>query len=496
MLNREQVDTIYRLHFGEQWSTRRIARHLKLDRKTISRCIQEPTLVPVRQHRKSKLDPSKERIDELLAEDPKVPATRILQILRKQGYSGGKTILCDYLQLIRPRPKQRGYVRFETLPGDSFQVDWGHFGSLSYEGDQRKLYAFVLVEGHSRRLFVEFTHSQRFETFVRCHQHAFRDMQGIAREIVYDNLLSAVAERDGRLVRFQTRFWSFAREYGFCPRACTPRSAWEKGKCERAIGYLRKNFWPLRSFRDLQDVNRQVRVWLTEVANQRRHSETREVPEERFQPETLLDLPVLDPDYRDTETPLVHKDLRLRFDGNAYCVGERFIGKRLTLKADSESVTIYYRQKEIVRYPRSWRRGQTLGAERFEKALLENRPAAHRSQAQQQLVALLGEVAELYLRELAGGDKSLSRQIRELIDLVREYGEDSVRTAVEKAHRGRAFGVDYVTNILYQNFTSRSPQPRLQLKDPQLNQLTTQPVSLHQYDELILIQRKNHEATD
>jgi hypothetical protein len=189
-------------------------------------------------------------------------------------------------------------------------------------------------------LFVEFTHSQRFETFARCHQHAFRFMKGVAREIVYDNLLSAVAERDGRLVRFQPRFWAFAREYGFCPRACTPRAAWQKGKCERAIGYLRKNFWPLRTFRDLQDVNHQVRRWLKEVANQRRHSETREIPEKRFQPEALIDLPVLDLDYRDTETPLVHKDLRLRFDSNAYCVPERLIGKRLTLKADSQSVTI------------------------------------------------------------------------------------------------------------------------------------------------------------
>ena len=490
MLDRQQVDTIYRLHQGEKWSIRRIARHLKISQPTIRKYLQAPVLVPVKRHRTSKLDPYKELIAQLLEKDPKVPATRMLQRLRQQGYDGGKTILGDYLQRVRPRPKRRGYVRVESQPGECFQVDWGHFGRLDYEGDQRKLYAFVLVEAHSRRLFVEFTHGLRFETFVRCHQHAFQDMQGIAREIVYDNLLTAVAERDGRLVRFQPRFWAFAREYGFCPRACTPRAAWEKGKCERAIGYLRKNFWPLRTFRDLQDVNRQLRGWLKEVANQRRHRETREIPDERFRPEALLDLPVLDPDYRDTETPLVQKDLRLRFDGNAYCAPERFIEKRLTLKADSQSVTLYYRHREIVRYPRSWRRGETLGAERFEKPLLENRPAARRSAAQQQLVAQLGEPAELYLRELVRGDRSLARQIRELVELIREYGPDPVRAAVEKAHRAQAFGADYVANILYQNFTSRSPQPRLKLKDPRLNQLTTDPVSLHEYDELIFTPRK------
>jgi transposase len=490
MLSRQQVDTLYRLHYQQKWSVRRLARQLKISRQTVRKYLQGLIRVPVKRQRASKLDPYKDLIGELLEQDPEVPAPRLLQLLRERGYAGGKTILKDYLQLIRPRPRRRGFVRLEERPGQSFQVDWGHFGSLDYQGDARKLYAFVLVESHSRRLFVEFTHSQRFESFVRGHQHAFRFMGGVAREIVYDNLLTAVAERDGRLVRFQPRFWAFAREYGFCPRACTPRAAWQKGKCERAISYLRKNFWPLRTFRDLSDVNRQVRQWLQQVANQRRHAETREIPDERFQPQALIALPALDPDYRDIETPRVHKDLRLRFDGNTYCVPERFIGQRVTLKADSQSVTLYSRHRQIVRYPRCWRRGQTLGAERFEKPLLEQRPAARRSQAQQQLVALLGPPAEAYLHELAGSDRVLSRQIRQLIDLVREYGPDPVRAALERAHQAQAFGADYVANILYQNFTSRRPQPRLTLKDPQLNQLVTDPVSLDEYDELILTRRK------
>src|SRR5262252_3164117 len=58
-------------------------------------------------------------------------------------------------------------------------------------------------------------------------------------------------------------FLAFAREFGFLPRACHVASPWEKGKVERAgIGYLRQNFWPLRTFTDLADVNRQVRQWL------------------------------------------------------------------------------------------------------------------------------------------------------------------------------------------------------------------------------------------
>ncbi|HLI84372.1 MAG TPA: hypothetical protein VKV17_10665 [Bryobacteraceae bacterium] len=85
----------------------------------------------------------------------------------------------------------------------------------------------------------------------------------------------------------------------------------------------------------------------------------------------------------------MHKDLRVHFDGNRYCVPHRYVGRRLTLKADSSSVTFYDRVHEIVSYPRCWRRGQTLGAERFERELSETRPAAKRSGAQQRLFALL-----------------------------------------------------------------------------------------------------------
>jgi transposase len=117
----------------------------------------------------------------------------------------------------------------EPLAGERFEVDWGHFDALNYSGDTRKLYAFALIDAHSRMLYVEFTHSQSFEIFVRCHIHAFHALHGVAREIAYDNLATAVAEHDGRLVRFVPRFLGFAREYGFFPRACNPASGWEKG---------------------------------------------------------------------------------------------------------------------------------------------------------------------------------------------------------------------------------------------------------------------------
>lgn len=496
MLKPEQIDEIHRLHWHQKWSLRDIARHLNLNRRTVAKYLITPAPKPKQSARTSKLDAFHQAIDALLEQAPRASAVVILQRLRPLGYQGGISILKQYLHSKRSASSTpRAFVRVESLPGDRFEIDWGHFGSLHYEGDARKLYAFSLVECHSRMMYVEFTHSQCFETFIRCHIHAFESLDGIARELVYDNLSTAVADHDGNLVRFNPRFLAFAREFGFIPRACHVASPWEKGKVERAgIGYLRQNFWPLRQFRDLPDVNAQVRQWLNEIANVRTHSETREQPTERFRPDGLRPLPSLRPDYRDTVEALVYKDIRLQFDANRYCVPARYVGRRLTVKADSSSVVIYDQQREIATYARSWRRGQTFGADRFEKELLAQRPAAELSRTQQRLVAQLGERAAVYLRELARTDRSLPRQIAELNDLVRNYGPEAVAQAIDQALRAHAFGADYISNILRQQRTPRDVQPPVRLKDPGLNQLATDELSLLGYDAFIGIHNSEKDS--
>lgn len=160
------------------------------------------------------------------------------------------------------------------------------------------------------------------------------------------------------------------------------------------------------------------------------------------------------------------------------------------MKADASSVAIYDQHQEIVRYARSWQRGQTFGAERFQKELFAQMAAAQRSAAQQRLITLLGPESEHYLRRLADTDRSLTRQVRELFSLIREYGPDAVAGALAKAHGARAFGADYIANILHQQHVRRDVQPPLRLKNPELNKLTTDPLSLAEYDAFILRSRK------
>ena len=196
MLTPDQINAIHRLHGVEKWSLRKIAAHLHIGRRTLVKYLEMPAPPPARRDRGSKLDAFKTAIAELLEHDPTAHAPVIAQRLRTLGYDGGETIIKDYLRAFRAQSKvRRAYVRVEPGPGERFDIDWGHFGSLLYNGAARKLYAFCLVEAHSRKMYLEFTHSQSFETFVRCHVHAFQKLNGIAREIWYDNL----AKGEGRM---------------------------------------------------------------------------------------------------------------------------------------------------------------------------------------------------------------------------------------------------------------------------------------------------------
>ena len=128
-------------------------------RRSTGKPIERPPLVtasssgkPSRRDRASKLDTFKPALAELLA-----PAPVLLQRLQTLGYDGGITILKDYLlAVLKNAVLRRAYVRMEPSAGERFDIDWGHFGVLLYDGTPRKLYALCLVECHSRKMYLEF----------------------------------------------------------------------------------------------------------------------------------------------------------------------------------------------------------------------------------------------------------------------------------------------------------------------------------------------------
>jgi len=130
--------------------------------------------------------------------------------------------------------------------------------------------AFVMVLSWSRQIFLQFYLNQQMENFLRGPVAAFDVWQGLPKALLYDNLKSAVLERQGQAIRFNPTLRGLASHYHFEPRAAAPARGNEKGRVERAIRYLRDNFFAGRHFQSLDDLNSQATDWCQGVSADRR----------------------------------------------------------------------------------------------------------------------------------------------------------------------------------------------------------------------------------
>jgi len=448
MIDRQTVFEIHRLH-NLGVNVRKIARKLRLSRQTVKRYIENPhSEKQQKTPRSSKLDPFRDRIRQLLEQDPDVKAPVVLQRIAKEGFDGKITILRDYLKDLRGRRTNRTpFIRFESQPGQQMQVDWGHFGSLPYGDTMRKLYALAVIESYSRAIYVEFTHSQNQSCLHQGLLNAFTYLGGSPEEMVVDNMLTAVTERQGPLVRFNDAFLDFLTLFCITPRACNVASPHEKGKIETIIKYLRQNFWPLRTFTDLSDVNHQVRGWLDKVANVRIHQTTRERPFDRLARAGLRPLPGSLPDCRQIEQLRVYNDFAVRFDGNVYTVPPWAIGKQVILKADQTSVAIFYKEKKIALHDRCFERGKRIETPSHKEQVKKLR---RKLWLDKEIAAFssLGPAAVEYLEALSSARQPIKKSVSRLLALKDDYGAVSVIYAIKKALVHNAIGADYIENIL------------------------------------------------
>lgn len=292
MVRLEGVVMILDLH-RQGLSVSEIARQSGCDRKTIRRYIERGLEAPSygpRKPRQTLIDPFTTYLRERVAAYPGLTGARLLRELREFGYPGGYTAVTTFLRDVRPRATTGFEVRFETAPGEQGQVDFAQFQVVFADEPTtpRIVWLFSMVLGHSRLIWARFVIHQDLPTVLRCHVAAFEALGGAPRELLYDRMKTAVirdGERDG--IVYNRALIDLARHYGFIPRACQPYRAKTKGKVERPFRYIREDFFLARSFRNLADLNDQLRRWLDGVANPRLHATTRRVVSEAFAEERL-----------------------------------------------------------------------------------------------------------------------------------------------------------------------------------------------------------------
>src|SRR5512133_989309 len=270
MIDKALEGEILRLHSVEKWKVGTIASQLKVHHETVQRVLAQGGLAPERSSNKpTMIQPYMQFVVAKLERYPELCASSLFQMTKERGYPGGPDHFRHLIARVRPRSPQEAFLRLRTLIGEQAQVDWGAFGRIAIGTAIRALWAFVMVLSWSRQIFLRFYLSAAMPSFVRGHVDAFAFFRGIPRVILYDNLKSVVLERATHAIHFNSRLLELARHYRFEPRPVAVRRGNEKGRVERAIRYVRTSFFAGRTFRNIDDLNRQANDWMTGISGDR-----------------------------------------------------------------------------------------------------------------------------------------------------------------------------------------------------------------------------------
>lgn len=487
MIDTAVVARIRSLYFGEHWKVGTIARELGLHAQTVQGALSDRVGWP-RLPRVTPVDPYRGFIEQVLKEHPRLVATRIHEMLRVRGYTGGIRPVRRQVGELRPRHVE-AFLELRTFPGEQAQVDWAHFGKVSVPGGQRALSCFVMTLSYSRALYLEFFFDQAQENFLRGHVRAFAHFGGVPRVILYDNLRSAVLERLGRNVRFHPRLLELCAHYHCEPRPCGVRRGNEKGRVERAIRYIRESFAAARPFTTLSDYNAQAWRWSRDIALERRwvQDPRRSVAEVREEEQPrLMPLPTHRFDTDRLVTVDAGKTIYVPFDSNRYSIPPDQVGRTLTLAVSDTEVRVLVGLNELVRHRRSYAKGEVVSAPEHVEALLAEKRRAAGSVPSARLRAAALEV-EAFLEAAFARGESAQAQTAQLLKLLDLYGAGEFRASVAEAlRRGtpRASSVAYIAQRRQRAAKTALPLAVDFTRRPDLADLHVNPHAAEVYDEL------------
>lgn len=435
-LSPEQEAQILRYYHAERWRIGTIATQLGLHRDTVARVLTQAGLPPIGPvPRPSAIDPYLPFIGETLAQFPRLTAARLYGMVRERGYPGRPDHFRHLIARYRPRPSAEAYLRLRTLPGEQAQVDWGHFGHLAIGRARRPLMAFVMVLSWSRQIFLRFFLDARMESFLRGHVAAFEAWGAVPRIALYDNLKSAVLERQGNAIRFHPTLLALAGHYRFEPRPVAIARGNEKGRVERAIRFIREAFFAGRSFADLDDLNAQARAWSEAAAAERRCPEDASMTvQDAFGQERdhLLALPAMPFPTDEVKAVAAAKTPYVRFDLNDYSIPHTHVQRMLTVQADPAQVRILDAQTILATHPRSYDRGQQIEVPAHLEELVQHKREASAHRGADRLIQAVPASREL-LRQAAERGEPLGRTSRVLTDLLTRYGVAELQAALADA---------------------------------------------------------------
>lgn len=395
------------------------------------------------------LVPFEDRIRGWLAGDSNdgrpVSVAKIHVLLARQG------CVVPYRTLHRFASERCGFGEKATTvrvadgdPGVELQMDFGYLGMMddAESGRRRKVHALIFTAAYSRHMFVWLTFAQTLEAVIAGCEAAWGFFGGVFAVLVPDNMKPVVASSDPVNPTLTAGWLDYSQHAGFGTDPARVRSPKDKPRVERAVQYVRGNFWAGEQFTSLGQAQDAATVWCAGTAGMRIHGSTCARPAELF---TQAEQPVLAPVPAPYDQPIlrsvkVHRDFHAEIGKALYSLPEQWIGRHLDARADRELVRFYHRGELVKTHPR-----QPAGGRRTDPNDL---PEHKTALAMRDLDTLLRAAAEhgenvgTYAARLLDHDLPWTRMraVYGLLGLVKRYGPAPVDAAC-----GQALALDVVS---------------------------------------------------
>lgn len=310
--------------------------------------------------------------------------------IKAQGYSGSlssvKRYISSHQDLVPPKrllvdPQGNRGRRYETDPGECYQMDWGFVNVETSSGSHYQAACFAMICHHCGQRYVEFFPNAKQENLFIGMLHAFF-LMGLPKYVLTDNMKSVVIQRDaqGHPI-WQHDYEVFMETVGFRTKLCKPRHPFTKGKVERLIRFVKENFLTGWVFNNITDLNYEVLRWCGEQ-NQCYHRSVDCIPDEvhsRSCFKTVLPL-------EQTKELMYYlcPQRRISFDGFVTYEGRRFgvpfwyTGKTCRVSRKDYTVYIYFDDlsRILTTHDVTWSRRDSYCRDQYVKEQPEEFPTA------------------------------------------------------------------------------------------------------------------------
>jgi transposase len=456
MLRQMERSTIQLLHKRGK-SQRQIARELGYSREAVARALREPVeKAPSRRRRASKADPYRAQIERWVGEG--LSSVRMLELAREdpvQPYTGGRSVFGEVVRRVRRETERAAAdvpVRFEGLPGEYLQVDWGEVRALPFTQRAPATRYFLACRlKYSRWSWLRWTADMRQETLLRGLIDCLGALGWVPWVLVFDNMKTVTTGRDaaGQAI-WHPALLQLAAEFGFHPEACAIAAANQKGSVESLVKWVKGNFLAGRGFADDADLAEQAAGW-SDYANTRPSAATGEPPLVRLPAEASKGgaLPAAARDYGFLVAGQANAEALVAVEGNVYSVPVADAGRPVTVRLHRERVAIWRDTTCIAEHHRApdGARRRLIEPAHF-APLFTQKPRAQVMLYREALLEL-GAPATDYLGEVSRRRRDrLRAEILGAYALWERHGTDALLAAMGLAADAGAYGAEYLDALL------------------------------------------------